>query len=75
MDTGWICIVADADRAGKGLLTLMADDLDAHVAEIAQRGIETGEIEWGVPGTVRSVWITDPEGNRIQLGQVLGNDT
>jgi hypothetical protein len=35
----------------------------------------TGPIEWVVPGEVRSAWITDPEGNRIQLGQVLGDAT
>lgn len=70
-DTGWFYIVADADRAGNGLLTLLVDDLETLVAGIAQRGIEVGAIEWVVPGSVRSVWITDPEGNRIQLGQVL----
>lgn len=36
---------------------------------IAQRGIETEGIEWVVPGSVLSAWITDPEGNRIQIGQ------
>jgi catechol 2,3-dioxygenase-like lactoylglutathione lyase family enzyme len=74
-DTGWIYIVADAARAGNGLLTLLVDDLEARVAEIAQRGIATEEIDWVVPGAVRSVWITDPDGNRIQFGQVLGNGT
>ncbi len=74
-ETGWFYIVADAPRAGMGLLTLMVDDLEAHVDGIAQRAIETGTIEWVVPGSVRSVWITDPDGNRIQIGQVLGDDT
>jgi hypothetical protein len=74
-DTGWIYIVADPDRAGRALLTLMVDDLEAHVDGIARRGIVTGEIDWVVPGSARSVWITDPEGNRIQLAQVLGNGT
>lgn len=73
-DAGWVYVVADADRAGKGLLTLLVDDLETHVAEIARRGIETGEINWVVPGSVRSMWITDPDGNRIQLGQVLADD-
>jgi predicted enzyme related to lactoylglutathione lyase len=75
-DTSWIYIVADeATRAGAGLLTFMVDDLEAHVAGIAGRGIEVGEIEWVVPGQVRSVWISDPEGNRIQIGQVLASVT
>ena len=38
-DTGWIYIVADADRAGRGLLTLMVDDLDTRMTGIADRGI------------------------------------
>jgi predicted enzyme related to lactoylglutathione lyase len=70
-DSSWIYIVADAGRAGGGLLTLRVHDLEAHIAEIARRGIETGEIDWVVPGSTRSAWITDPEGNRIQLGQVI----
>lgn len=75
-DTSWLYIVADATvPAGRGLLTLMVDDLETHVAGIAQRGIDTGEIGWVVPGEVRSAWITDPDGNRIQIGQVIASDT
>jgi catechol 2,3-dioxygenase-like lactoylglutathione lyase family enzyme len=68
---GWIYIVEDADRAGGGLLTFMVDDLAGDVAELAQRGIESEGIAWVVPGSTRSAWITDPEGNRIQLAEVL----
>jgi predicted enzyme related to lactoylglutathione lyase len=75
-ETGWVYISSgDASGQGAGLLTLMVDDLEDRVAGIAGRGIETGEIEWVVPGEVRSVWTTDPEGNRIQLGQVLANES
>jgi catechol 2,3-dioxygenase-like lactoylglutathione lyase family enzyme len=75
-DSGWLYIVVDeAARAGAGLVTLMVDDLEARVAEITQRGVETGEIAWVVPGEVRSVWITDPDGNRIQLGQVPADES
>lgn len=75
-DSGWLYIVADdATRAGAGLLTLMVDDLEDRVAEIAGRGIETGEIDWVVAGEVKSAWITDPEGNRIQIGQALGGES
>ena len=70
-DTGWIYIVDDADRAGRGLLTFMVDDLEGHVTELAQQGIESEGIAWVVPGSTRSAWITDPEGNRIQLAEVL----
>jgi predicted enzyme related to lactoylglutathione lyase len=75
-ETGWVYIVADdAARPGGGLLTLMVDDLDARIAAIAERGIETGRVAWVVPGEVRSVWITDPEGNRIQIAQVLASES
>ncbi len=70
-DRGWIYVIGDADRAGKALLTLVVDDLDALLAELAGRGIEHGEIKT-IPGAVRSCWVTDPEGNTIQLGQPLG---
>lgn len=74
-DTGWIYIVDDAARAGGGLLTLMVDDLEARVDEIGRRGIETEGIAWVVPESTRSAWITDPEGNRIQLAEVLSEGT
>lgn len=71
-ESAWLYIVADdTGRAGAGLLTLIVDDLEIRLAGIAARGIETGEIEWVVPGSTRSAWITDPEGNRIQLAEVL----
>jgi predicted enzyme related to lactoylglutathione lyase len=74
-DSGWIYIVEDADRAGGGLMTFMVDDLEALRADIARRGVEVGEINWVVPGEARSAWLTDPEGNRIQLAEVPGGDS
>ena len=56
--SGWIYVVEDAERAGSGLLTLLVDDLDAY-------GLE---IEDDIPG-MRISKLTDPDGNRIQLGQ------
>ncbi|HEY8770400.1 MAG TPA: hypothetical protein VIM03_07640, partial [Thermoleophilaceae bacterium] len=35
---GWIYLVSDRERAGKALVTLLVDDLDAQVAELAERG-------------------------------------
>jgi predicted enzyme related to lactoylglutathione lyase len=69
-EPGWIYLVADANRAGKALLTLLVDDLEDHVADLAQRGLATGAIET-VPGVVRTAVITDPEGNRITFGEDL----
>ena len=45
IDHAWVYIVADAERAGRALLTVLVDDLDALVAAIADRGIEPTEPE------------------------------
>ena len=73
-ETAWLYSVADAARAGGGLLTIMVDNLETRLAGIAAREIETGEIAWVVPESTRSAWITDPEGNRIQLAEVLASE-
>jgi predicted enzyme related to lactoylglutathione lyase len=70
---GWIYVVGDANRAGNALLTLLVDDLDNHLAAIAERGITTGPIDT-IPGAVRKAAIVDPEGNRITFGQVLSKE-
>jgi predicted enzyme related to lactoylglutathione lyase len=73
VDTGWIYVVGDANRAGKALLTLLMDDLENYVAELGERGLETSAIET-VPGLYRKAVITDPEGNMISLGEDLSTD-
>jgi catechol 2,3-dioxygenase-like lactoylglutathione lyase family enzyme len=69
-DAGWVYVVADPDRAGKGLITLIVDDLEAHVAELTGRGIEAGAIET-LGSVVMKSEVVDPEGNRITFGQPL----
>jgi predicted enzyme related to lactoylglutathione lyase len=68
-DAGWVYIVADGARAGNALLTLLVDDLDAYVAEIAQRGLAVDSIE-SLRGVGRRAEITDPDGNRITFAEV-----
>jgi catechol 2,3-dioxygenase-like lactoylglutathione lyase family enzyme len=70
-DTGWIYVVDDPDRAGRALLTLLVDDLERYVAELAERGIDAGAIDT-VPGVVQRVTITDPDGSTITVGEPLG---
>lgn len=70
-DSGRVYVVRDEERSGRGLLTLLVDDLDAHVAALSAVGIETDAIE-RTPGEVASTVVTDPAGNRIQLAQPLG---
>ena len=75
IENGWIYVVADTDRAGKALLTLMVDNLDRHVAALQERGLAVGAIETQ-PGRYRKTEVIDPEGNTISFGQALspGND-
>jgi len=65
---GWLYVLRDADRAGRAVVTLLVDDFDERLAAAMSAGIELGPVET-VAGSVRTTWITDPEGNRIQIGQ------
>jgi hypothetical protein len=60
-------IVQRPDRAGHALHTLIVDDLDARVAEIARRGLEPAAQDTYGNG-VRKVTYTDPDGNEIGFG-------
>jgi len=68
--TSWIYIVADPDRAGSGLNTLLVDVLDRFIAGLAERGIAPGPIELIAGGSVRQTIIVDGDGNRLKVGQV-----
>jgi predicted enzyme related to lactoylglutathione lyase len=70
-DTGWLYVVLDAERAGSALNTLLVDDLDGYVAGLAERGIEAEPIE-SLAGAVRRTLVTDPDGNRLNVGEPLG---
>jgi predicted enzyme related to lactoylglutathione lyase len=63
-DTGWLQVSHDPERAGTTLLNLAVDDLDTHLAELAGRGLATGDIVSANKG-VRLSTIIDPDGNRI----------
>jgi predicted enzyme related to lactoylglutathione lyase len=67
-DESWIYVVADPERAGRGLATLMVDDLDERLAAIRERGIEVGKIEQ-INERTRKAEVVDPEGNRIGFGE------
>jgi hypothetical protein len=69
---GWIYVIHDVERAGSAILTLLVDDLEASMAELASRGIASGPIEDVVPGSVRKAAVVAPEGTRISLGEVAG---
>ena len=55
---------------GYAHLCLNVDDMDRTLKELAGRGLETpGEPKRGGDGNVQ-YWITDPDGNRIELMQM-----
>jgi hypothetical protein len=68
-DSGWLCLIADAQAAGTSLHTLLTDDLDAFIAALPERGIDPGPIEPVTTGVRQSI-VTDPDGNRLKVGQV-----
>ncbi|MDQ6805988.1 MAG: VOC family protein [Actinomycetota bacterium] len=69
-DTGWLYVAVDEARAGNGVVTVMVDDLDEHLAALEERGIDTGTVETA-PGLFRKTVLEDPDGNLLQLGQDL----
>jgi predicted enzyme related to lactoylglutathione lyase len=68
-DDAWIYVVEDGKRAGNGLTTLIVDDLDERVGRLNEVGIEAGEVEQ-LSERTRVVQVTDPDGNRVQLGEI-----
>jgi predicted enzyme related to lactoylglutathione lyase len=67
--SGWVYLLADADRAGHGVVTLLLDDLDEMLRQLAERGVSVGPIQT-LDGGARKVVTTDPDGNEIGIAQV-----
>ncbi len=63
----WIYVVADTERAGRSLLTILVEDLDDQVAQLADRGLEPTKQETYAEGK-RKITYRDPEGNEIAFG-------
>ena len=66
---GWLYLLEDAERAGRSLVTISVDDLDAVVAELASRELVVGPIE-PVGDAGRKAKTQDPDGNCVDLIQV-----
>jgi predicted enzyme related to lactoylglutathione lyase len=68
-DSAFIYVVLDPEHAGNSVLSAAVADLDAAVAEAAERGVLTAKIEHiGTAG--RRATCTDPDGNRVALIQI-----
>jgi catechol 2,3-dioxygenase-like lactoylglutathione lyase family enzyme len=66
-DNRSVYVVEHADGAGSSVVTIFLDDLDAHVAAIAARGLEPNERQTYSNG-VRKVLYRDPDGNELGFG-------
>ena len=62
-----VYVVEDPAGAGHSVVTIFLDDLDAHLAATAARGLEPDEIEAYENG-VRKVVYRDPDGNEVGFG-------
>jgi catechol 2,3-dioxygenase-like lactoylglutathione lyase family enzyme len=62
-----VYVVEHPDGAGNSVVTMFVDDLDAHVAAIAARGLEPEERQTYANG-VRKVLYRDPDGNELGFG-------
>ena len=62
-----VYVVEHADGAGHSVVTIFLDDLDAHLAAIAARGLEPDELETYSNG-VRKALFRAPDGNELGFG-------
>ena len=65
--------MGDPERAGRALVTMLIEDLDALRAGFAARGVEAGPVEEITPTTFK-VDVVDPDGNRLQFAQVPSDE-
>jgi predicted enzyme related to lactoylglutathione lyase len=63
----WVFIVQRAEHAGHAMHTILVDDLDARVAQIADRGLEPTKRETYENG-MRKTTYCDADGNEFGFG-------
>ncbi|MGH2446984.1 MAG: VOC family protein [Chloroflexota bacterium] len=68
-ETASLYLVADPERAGRGVIALVVDDLDRTLAEVARRGIAARAIE-DIPGAGRKSVVIDLDGNALSILEV-----
>jgi predicted enzyme related to lactoylglutathione lyase len=56
-------------RSQQTMLNFRVRDLDAMLAQLREKGAEVAEETQDMAGVGRFGWVTDPEGNRIELWQ------
>lgn len=63
---GWVQVFVNEQCAGSSFVNFAVQDLEAHIDELNQRGLEPGEITNADKG-VRLSALTDPDGNTVTL--------
>jgi predicted enzyme related to lactoylglutathione lyase len=66
---GWLQIYQLPERAGSGSFTLAVSDIDEHVAQVADLGIDTSQGSSG--NRVKTLMIADPDGNHIAFAETI----
>ena len=66
-EDGSVYVVEHADGAGNSVVTIFLEDLDAHVAAVAERGLEPDERLTYSNGVRKTVY-RDPDGNEVGFG-------
>ncbi len=56
-------------RAQQAMLNFRVRDLDAMLAQLRAKGADVTEETQAMDGVGRFGWVTDPEGNRVELWQ------
>lgn len=67
--TASVYVLVDPERAGKGVMSLVVDSLDATLREVSERGLAWGPIEV-IPGAGRKSVLVDPDGNTVSLIEI-----
>ncbi|KUI42008.1 glyoxalase [Mycobacterium sp. IS-1590] len=69
--TAWLQLMEDGTRAGRSAVRIGVDDLDAQIAELAELGIDAGEVVV-IADVVRVADVVDPDGNEVSFVEDLG---
>ena len=63
---GWVQVFVNDECAGSSFVNFAVQNLEAHIHELRQRGLDPGEITDADKG-VRLASLTDPDGNTVTL--------
>lgn len=64
----WVFVVEEPARAGGAMFTILVDDLEGKVAEIAARGVEPDERVAYENGARKAIY-RDGDGNELSFGE------